>query len=822
MGPGYGSPTRARTSCSLNSGSVARTVRTDRGGPHASETSCSEAAGPPAAAAWSAIVELAVAMALVSGAVATVATPAGAAPRWPVAPSPSPPGPPNGELAAVSCASATDCFAVGGGIANTVIEHWDGTTWTVVPSPAPSGAPLITFGGVSCPSATSCFAVGDIASESSTTFTDETLIEHWDGTKWSIVASPDPRGTTDASLLGVSCSSATSCFAVGDYITSPVRFTSTTLVERWDGTKWSIVASPVPTGATDASLLGVSCSSPTSCFAVGDFASRATGGPLLERWDGSTWSVVAGAAESGAFERAPEHRVVHAAGRRAGSGFGTSPGLDAVWCTSATSCFAVGTGSTGTLIEGWNGSSWSDVAGPTPHGASGAELFGVSCSGPTDCTAVGDSFTDSATSADVSEQTTLAEHWDGTSWAIVAGPSGAILSQLNGVSCPAPASCAAVGDSTLAERWDGASWSVAPLTTQTSESQLTQVSCTSATRCFAVGSAESDTGISSLVERWDGARWSIVPSPNPPGALVAELAGVACTSATSCFAVGISGDLVHGLSTLVERWNGTSWSIVPSPNPNPRGPNFVQLNGVACANRNSCNAVGYTFATAGPRPVAEHWNGKTWALVAVPIPATKGTNIVELNGVTCPSPTDCTAAGFVSTDTETTFTTQPLLEHWNGTSWSVVPTVPPGTTDAAQLLAVSCASATDCAAVGLDIHLGASPFEKALTEHWDGKTWNVVPSATVRGSAVTTLSGVTCRSPVSCYAVGAYVAASRQRTLVEHWDGAKWSAASSASPSGADGGVGLTGVSCPTPTNCTAVGSYGAHDGRFTLALQGG
>ena len=70
-------------------------------------------------------------------------------------------------------------------------------------------------------------------------------------------------------------------------------------------------------------------------------------------------------------------------------------------------------------------------------------------------------------------------------------------------------------------------------------------------------------GDKTLVERWNGTSWSIVTSPNPSGATFAVLSGVSCPSTTSCYAVGESAlD-----KTLVEHWNGTSWSIVASPNP---------------------------------------------------------------------------------------------------------------------------------------------------------------------------------------------------------------------------------------------------------------
>src|SRR5690242_18204475 len=86
-------------------------------------------------------------------------------------------------------------------------------------------------------------------------------------TSWSIVASPNPTGSSGSYLNGVSCKSGAGCFAVG-YSTTASN-PGTTLIERWNGTSWSILASPNPAGATGSYLNGVSCTSATSCLAVG-------------------------------------------------------------------------------------------------------------------------------------------------------------------------------------------------------------------------------------------------------------------------------------------------------------------------------------------------------------------------------------------------------------------------------------------------------------------------------------------------------------------------------------------------------------------------
>ncbi len=182
-------------------------------------------------------------------------------------------------------------------------------------------------------------------------------------------------------------------------------------------------------------------------------------------------------------------------------------------CTSASACTAVGyangAGVSTTLGERWNGTSWSIQSTPNPTGATYSFLSGVSCPSATDCTAVGFYVNSTGT------QETLAERWNGTTWSIqtTPNPSGALSSGLNGVSCASSATCTAVGTffenvgmgRTLAERWNGQSWAVQNTKDPTSAQQsfLNGVSCTSASVCTAVGTYETTTGTSlTLVERF--------------------------------------------------------------------------------------------------------------------------------------------------------------------------------------------------------------------------------------------------------------------------------------------------------------------------------
>src|SRR5580698_7751230 len=290
-------------------------------------------------------------------------------------------------------------------------------------------------------------------------------------------------------------------------------------------------------------------------------------------------------------------------------------------CTAATSCTAVGTyvkasGVAITLAERWNGSQWLIQPTPNPQGAAGSSLFGVSCTTSSACTAVGNSVNQAGASQP------LAERWDGTNWTIqpTPGPSqgGGFL---NGVACPSASSCTAVGVSnagTLAERWDGTRWTIQPTPNAgQGGGGLSGVACTSVSSCTAVGSSSAGT----LAERWNGTRWTIQPTPNPaPGASV--LTSVACTAAGGSSA-----------GTLAERWDGTNWTIQPTPN--PAGGQSAFLNTVACASASACMAAGaYSTSSGTSQTLAERWDGTNWTIQPTPNRA-GGPNF--LLGVACPA-----------------------------------------------------------------------------------------------------------------------------------------------------------------------------------------
>jgi hypothetical protein len=229
-------------------------------------------------------------------------------------------------------------------------------------------------------------------------------------------------------------------------------------------------------------------------------------------------------------------------------------------------------GSEKTMVVHWDGSGWSIVPSPN-NGRSANFLYGVSAVASDDVWAVGE-----GASTNISTGRTLAMHWDGARWRLVPTPNvGSAANQLYAVTAVAPDDVWAVGESpqgALTLHFDGSAWSiVANPAGGAGDAELRGVAARSATNVWAVGSSGGRT----LAEHWNGSTWSIVPTPNGPKPSN-ELSGVA-VDATGAWAVGASfDDVTVTYRTLTERWNGTSWTLVASPNPDRA---ISSLSGVA-------------------------------------------------------------------------------------------------------------------------------------------------------------------------------------------------------------------------------------------------
>ncbi len=361
------------------------------------------------------------------------------------------------------------------------------STWTIVSSPNASTVSLSNneLNGVAALSDTNVWTVGDYSSTTDNNV-DHTLIEHWNGTAWSLITSPN-AGTMSNQLLAVSGDSTSDVWAVGDFATSSTAEGNRTLIEHWNGTAWSVVNSPNASSEGD-NLTGVAAISVSNVWAVGWFENNGESEilPLIEHWNGIVWSVVT---------RVPTNS--------------DTTFLNAITAVSATDIWAVGksfdgSGNQNNLAMHWNGTQWG--ISPSAIFTSGGQqtLASVTASSSQDVWAVG-SF---APSTGENLQT-LAVHWNGTKWSKVTTPDvDAFLNRLFGV--------AAI----------------------------------SSTDVWAVGQAVTTNGLGlqTLIEQWNGTQWNIVSSPNknPQGDNANSLLAVTASGPQTLWAVGSWDSLTQG------------------------------------------------------------------------------------------------------------------------------------------------------------------------------------------------------------------------------------------------------------------------------------
>jgi hypothetical protein len=253
--------------------------------------------------------------------------------RWAIVGTPAPS---SAQLTGVTCVNARDCWAVGnpgmfvaGGVTHSLIEHSAGGRWTVMSTPSATADPSVVLNGVTCASAGDCWAVGDSGNVNVT----RQLIEHYTGSRWAVVASPNPGPDPFVVLNGVACVSAEGCWAVG--YSGNVNATRP-LIEHYTEGGWVIVYTSNPSRGPFVALNGVTCVGRV-CWAVG---SSGIGNPtLVEQVTGSRLAISANSSE------------------------GVSQGVS---CASAADCWAVGAADVGnsggysgeTLIEHYTGTGW--------------------------------------------------------------------------------------------------------------------------------------------------------------------------------------------------------------------------------------------------------------------------------------------------------------------------------------------------------------------------------------------------------------------------------------------------------------------------------
>jgi photosystem II stability/assembly factor-like uncharacterized protein len=564
---------------------------------------------------------------------------------------------------------------------------------------------------ISCPSATTCFAGGDFGAIVGT----ETSGSSWTTQPW----------VTTYSVQGISCPTTTVCFQVdnGGEIAATTN----------GGATWSRVFS------TAQSLNGVNCANPVTCIVVG------LNGTIIATNDsGATWS---------------------------SRSSGTTENLTAISCPDTNTCFAVG--ANGTVVATSNGGMlWSAQS----SGDLGNELTGISCASTPHCVAVDAEGRAISTSSGgsswqvtpvrvapalafsnvscattkfciaVSNNTTdnvFATDDGGSSWV----PAGSLTGGVSGISCSTSEAFVAVGFLgaifTTSDR--GAQWKSEQLSALPNYAgkHLTTTSCPTVDTCYAVGEDGSVIATSD-----GGATWKRQYSTgNRP------LNGISCPVTTACIAVGGVGTQAIIVATTD---SGRSWTEQTSPT-------GLLLTGVSCPSITTCYAVGGSFNLKEPVIIGTTNSGTTWTVLIV------GNNqtlpVVTIYDITCTSQSSCFAVGSFSSPTQFGGAILYTTDGWTNVALQG-PYLNP-------LTSGGCSSITNCLTVG---------GQTVLTTADGGASWSVQPLLS------DFLQGVSCVSsvlPATCSAV-----TSHATVLTTSTNGSSW-------VQEAQTDVGLLGIACP-------------------------
>jgi hypothetical protein len=492
-----------------------------------------------------------------------------------------------------------------------------------------------------------------------------------------------PGVASVSELNSVWCSGPEYCLAVGP---------DTPVSVAWNGTSWRSVPAP----ASTLDLTQISCWSRTGCMATGT-GRKSTG--VIDRWNGKSWQ-----SQGSAIIKTATPAAISCATGKAGPRCVTAGGRNDALA--------------------WNGKSWRKVTMAQPAGVINFEVTSVSCASITSCVAVG------------SYRKNFAQHgiafvWHGSRWRRLQAPPATT----NAISCAKPGHCVAVGDQ-ASMIWNGRTWRKVPVGGISVVEVLDHISCPSLQFCMAEAP--------DAVVAWNGTTWKTLP-----GTKIDGNAGLWCTSPRFCMDVG----------QQASRWNGRTWTPV-------RLSKFDQLRAISCASSGDCVATGLSDAArfAGTT-LAESWNGTAWRVLPVPLES--------IQAISCPTATFCLAM-------MDTIPGPQKAQSWDGTKWSALPSP----SDLSDVQALSCSSPSNCVVVG-----------SKTASIWNGTSWQ--PTSAFKGKNVF-MDAVSCASATMCMAIG--VDLSTHGLLAEKWDGSSWSVSFDT----ANDNAGQQGdeVSCPTTTFC--------------------
>jgi hypothetical protein len=334
---------------------------------------------------------------------------------WSIAESPDYPDKISSIFTSTSYLSPTDVWAVGkagndlnpdGTMGIPLIQHYDGAQWSIVEAALPANSNVVELNDIETISPNDVWAVGSYGNVSSA-YT-KTLIEHWDGEKWSIIPSPDqPAGSYGSELHALTSVNGKSndIWAVGAYYISINQYP---ILLHWDGSTWT--SSKIPVGAGNGGLYDVVAISPRDVWAVGNNQSNTF---FSIHFNGARWSVVNGPSFSFPVNFIQLNSV-------------SAASKNDIWVSGFTYGSLLNPYHYTPFIGHWNGGQWENVTAKfnsdqpfLPYSVA-FTTGGIKAIGPNDVWVFGNKF-----DPNLGSQANL-QHWDGTKWAesIVQQPAG--------------------------------------------------------------------------------------------------------------------------------------------------------------------------------------------------------------------------------------------------------------------------------------------------------------------------------------------------------------------------------------------------------------
>jgi hypothetical protein len=312
--------------------------------------------------------------------------------------------------------------------------------------------------------------------------------------------------------------------------------------------------------------------------------------------------------------------------------------------------------------------------------------------------------------------------------------------------------------------------------------------------------------------------WQVTPTPNPQPRAVNDtyLSAVSATGPSSAWAVGTYQDRNALRHPLVEHWNGRVWALITVPAPAGRQSWF---NGVDALAANNVWAVGESTSQQAnnqdEKTLIEHWDGRTWTVFPSPNPSTGVNSADVLEAVTGVGPTDLWAVGW-NLDPISNQILMMFL-HFDGTTWTAAPSPSGGFQFAVAATAIA---SNDVWAVGND---QGSAQGLTVAAHWNGKQWRLVPTPSLFDGIAPQnfLTGVTGTGSANVWAVG-YEDNVNQRNFAKpyalHWNGSKWTL--TLLPNSGGEGNRLFGTLAISTNDVWAVGQTQRNDGAILTLTQ--